>query len=94
MASKQLNLSIRIPEYKLNSSNYPTFSHSLLGIITVTGGFMEPHGHSEKPPLKAIFFGGELKTLPASERNISIDYVVGDSKVNAWYGGTVTKAGW
>ena len=72
------------------TSNYQDFSHPLLGSITITGGYMEPDGHSLKPELKAIFLDGTLKTLPPAYRNIGIDYVVSDRKVKAWYGGTVT----
>lgn len=91
--SRALNLPITIAEYQLNSSNYQVFSHSILGGITITGGYMEPEGHSPKPELKAIFLDGTLKTLPPSNRNIGIDYVVSGRKVKAWYGGTVTKRG-
>lgn len=95
--SRPLNLPITIAEYQLDSSNYQEFSHKHLGGITITGGYMEPHGHSPKPELKAIFLNGTLKNLPADEsddgRNIGIDYVVSDRKVKAWYGGTVTKRG-
>ncbi|MBD2459357.1 N-acetylmuramoyl-L-alanine amidase [Nostoc sp. FACHB-87] len=91
--SRPLNLPITIAEFQLNSSNYQTFSHSLLGNITITGGYMEPEGHSLKPEQKAIFLDKTLKTLAPSNRNIGIDYVVSDRKVKAWYGGTVTKRG-
>jgi murein DD-endopeptidase MepM/ murein hydrolase activator NlpD len=91
--SRRLNLPITIAESQLNASNYQIFSHPLLGSITVTGGYMEPNGHSPKPGLKAIFLDGTLKTLPPANRNIGIDYVVSDRKVKAWYGGTITKKG-
>lgn len=91
--SRSLNLPITIAEFQLNPSNYQEFSHPLLGRITITGGYMEPEGHSFKPAQKAIFLDGILKTLPPSNRNIGIDYVVADRKVKAWYGGTVTKRG-
>ncbi|MBD2655419.1 N-acetylmuramoyl-L-alanine amidase [Synechocystis sp. FACHB-383] len=91
--SRPINLPITIAEYQLNSSNYQVFSNALLGSITVTGGYMEPNGHSPKPEQKAIFLDGTLKTLSPSNRNIGIDYVVADRKVKAWYGGTVTKRG-
>jgi LysM repeat protein len=96
-SSRPLNLPITIAEHQLNSSNYQIFSHPLLGSITITGGYMEPHGHARKPEQKAIFLNQTLKTLPADKshegRNIGIDYVVSDRKVKAWYGGTVTKQG-
>lgn len=91
--SRPLNLLITIAEYQLDPSNYQEFSHQLLGSIAITGGYMEPHGHSDKPQLDAIFLDDKLKTLPPSDRNIGIDYVVANRKVKAWYGGTVTKRG-
>jgi murein DD-endopeptidase MepM/ murein hydrolase activator NlpD len=95
--SRPLNLPITIAEHQLDPSNYQVFSHQRLGNITITGGYMEPHGHSPKPEQKAIFLDKKLKTLPADEsddgRNIGIDYDVADRKVKAWYGGTVTKRG-
>lgn len=91
--SRSLNLSITIAEHQLDPSIYQRFSHPILGSITVTGGFMEPHGHSLKPAMKAIFLDGSLRDLPPSRRNIGIDYVVSDSKVKAWVGGTVIRAG-
>ncbi|HEY9300885.1 N-acetylmuramoyl-L-alanine amidase [Microcoleus sp. FACHB-53] len=92
-SSRPLNLPITIAEHQLNSSNYQEFSHPHLGNITITGGYMEPHGHSAKPEIKAIFLDGTSKILPKSERNIGIDYVASDRKVKAWYGGIVTKQG-
>ena len=91
--SRRLKLPITIAESQLDPSNYQDFSHPLLGSITITGGYMEPEGHSLKPELKAIFLDGTLKILPSAPRNIGIDYVVSDRKVKAWYGGTVTKRG-
>ena len=91
--SRPLNLPITIAEFQLDPSNYQDFSHPLLGSITITGGYMEPNGHSLKPELKAIFLDGTLKILPPAYRNIGIDYVVSDRKVKAWYEGTVTKRG-
>jgi LysM repeat protein len=91
--SHPLNLLITIAEHQLNSSNYQEFSHSLLGNITITGGYMEPDGHFPKPELKAIFLDNTLRVLPPSNRNIGIDYFISDYKVKAWYGGTVTKRG-
>lgn len=96
-ASRPLNLPVKIAEYQLNSSNYQTFSHPVLGTLTITGGYMEPYGHAPKPAQKAIYLDGSLKHLPADSagrgRNIGIDYYVADSKVKAWYGGTVIKQG-
>lgn len=91
--NRALKLPITIAESQLNSSNYQRFSHPSLGKITITGGFMEPFGHSWKPEQKAIFLNNELKILPPANRNIGIDYHVENGEVKAWYGGTVTKAG-
>jgi len=95
--SRSLKLPITIAESQLDPSNYQVFSHPLLGSITITGGYMEPYGHSPKSEQKAIFLDRTLKTLPpdgsGEGRNIGIDYVVSDRKVKAWYGGTVTKRG-
>lgn len=91
--SRVLNLPIKIPEQQLNPSTYKVFEHPSLGKITITGGYMEPEGHSPKQELKAIFHDGTLKTLRPSRRNIGIDYVVANRAVNAWYGGRVTQAG-
>lgn len=96
-ASRPLNLPVKIAESQLNSSNYQKFSHPVLGNITITGGYMEPYGHARKRAQKAIYLDGTLEDLPADSpgrgRNIGIDYHVADSKVKAWYGGTVTKQG-
>jgi murein DD-endopeptidase MepM/ murein hydrolase activator NlpD len=91
--SRPLKLPITLAESQLDPTNYQEFSHPLLGEITVTGGYMEPDGHSWKPELKAIFLDGMLKKLHPAPRNIGIDYVVSNRKVKAWYGGTVTKRG-
>lgn len=93
ISSRPLNLSITISESQLDPRNYQDFSHPLLGSITITGGYMEPKGHSPKPQLNAIFLDGSLKRLPPARRNIGIDYVVADRRVKAWYGGTITSAG-
>lgn len=91
--SHAIKLPITISESQLSSGNYQEFSHPLLGQITITGGYMEPHGHSQKGVLKAVFLDGTLKELPPSDRNIGIDYVVADRRVKAWYGGRVTQRG-
>lgn len=91
--SRSLKLPITIAEHQLHSGNYQEFFHPLLGNIIITGGYMEPEGHSWKPEQQAIFWDGTLKTLPPAHRNIGIDYVVSNRKVKAWYGGTVTKRG-
>jgi LysM repeat protein len=91
--SHALLLPVVIAEHQLDDKTYQDFAHPILGKITVTGGYMEPHGHAPKPRTKAIFLNGELKNLPESDRNIGIDYVVSDRRVKAWYGGKVTRQG-
>ncbi|MCT0200484.1 N-acetylmuramoyl-L-alanine amidase [Synechococcus sp. CS-1325] len=91
--SRSLNLPVVISEQQLGPPTYQDFSHPLLGNVTITGGYMEPHLHSRKGPLKAIFLNEVLRTLEPSGRNIGIDYDVQDRKVKAWYGGVVTRAG-
>lgn len=97
IASRPLNLPVKIAESQLNSSNYQKFSHPVLGDLVITGGYMEPYGHAQKRAQKAIYLDGTLKNLPADSpgrgRNIGIDYCVADRKVKAWYGGTVIKQG-
>ena len=88
-----LNIPITLAEYQLNPANYQVFTHPLLKQITVTGGFMEPHGHSQKSTMRAIFADKQIKTLPPSRRNIGIDYVVAGKEAIAWYGGVVTQQG-
>lgn len=82
-----------LAEHQLNPSNYQRFNCPILGSITVTGGFMEPHGHSRKGVLRAIFADGQIKSLQPSNRNIGIDYVVADGRAIAWYSGRCTRQG-
>ena len=82
----------KIPEHQLNRSNYLQINCSVLGWLTVTGGFMEKHGHSWKNSCKAIFDDGKICKLPPSDRNLGIDYVTPDIK--AWYKGTCTSVRW
>jgi murein DD-endopeptidase MepM/ murein hydrolase activator NlpD len=91
--NKPCGLTDRIPEEQLRSPNYPHFEKSPVGDITITGGFMEDHGHSRKPPQKAIFEDGELRQLPASDRNLGIDYKEEKWKILTWFGGTVERVG-
>jgi len=91
--SRALNLPLDIAEHQLDERTYQEFAHPRLGQITVTGGFMEPNGHSPKDPMKAIYLDGTLKQLGKSDRNIGIDYVVTDKRVKAWFGGKVTQRG-
>jgi peptidoglycan hydrolase-like protein with peptidoglycan-binding domain len=86
-----------IPEKQVRFPDYPLIKSNVLGDITLTGGFMEPHGHSFKGTHYA-FFGYDkdgFEELPSSDRNIGIDYVVGEAgkPAKAWFGGTVTRAG-
>lgn len=87
----------KVPEEQLSSSNYVSTTSSVLKNITVTGGFMEPRGHSWKPISYAIFSNNSasIKRLNPSRRNYGIDYVVttpGDP-IHNWYPGRVTKVG-
>lgn len=87
---------LRLPnlaEHQLNSTNYQRFTCPILGSIVVTGGFMEPHGHSRKGVLRAIFVDKQIKSLQPSGRNIGIDYVVADHRAIAWYSGRCTRQG-
>lgn len=66
-----------------------------IGNFFVTGGFMEPHGHSWKPESLAIFSSapGQIVRLQPSRRNFGFDYVTsGTSTVRAWWAGTVLGA--
>ncbi|NEQ51616.1 MAG: M23 family metallopeptidase [Leptolyngbya sp. SIO3F4] len=87
----------KVPEEQLSRSNYVSTTSSVLKNITVTGGFMEPKGHSWKPTSYAIFSSNSasIKTLNRSQRNYGIDYVVTTSGVpiHNWYPGRVTKVG-
>jgi murein DD-endopeptidase MepM/ murein hydrolase activator NlpD len=87
----------RVPETQLSSPNYPTVSSEVLGRLILTGGFMEPYGHSWKPTAYAIFSQRPttIQTLSPSRRNYGIDYVVGDAgqPIHNWYPGRVTKVG-
>ena len=87
---------LRLPnlaEHQLNPSNYQRFVCPILGSITVTGGFMEPYGHSRKGVLRAIFADRQIKNLQPSNRNIGVDYVVADRRAIAWYSGRCTRQG-
>jgi murein DD-endopeptidase MepM/ murein hydrolase activator NlpD len=91
--SKPLDISFAIPETQVYRGNYKSGKVSNVGAITITGGFMEPHGHSFKAATQAIFSDGKLRNLPASNRNLGIDYVSADGAVKAWLGGKVTSVG-
>lgn len=45
---------IEIPENQVNNTIYPHFSNDRIGDFYVTGGFMEPHGHSNKPESQSL----------------------------------------
>lgn len=90
--SKPLDISFAIPETQVYRSSYKSGKVSNVGNITITGGFMEPQGHSGKPATQAIFSDGKLRNLPASNRNLGIDYVSTDGAAKAWLGGKVTSA--
>jgi len=87
---------LRLPnlaENQLNPTNYQHFTCPILGSIVVTGGFMEPQGHSRKGVLRAIFSDGHIKSLQPGGTNIGIDYVVSDHKAIAWYSGKCIRQG-
>lgn len=91
---------IAIPERQVSPGlfgRYPDrFAHPVLGDFYVSGGFMEPHGHSPKAAVLALFGNdAEPRILPPSDRNLGIDYVVGESQkgIRAWYGGNVSFSG-
>jgi murein DD-endopeptidase MepM/ murein hydrolase activator NlpD len=88
-----LDIPVDIAEYQLNRNNYQVFFHPILKEITITGGFMEPYGHSRKRAMRAIFRNRQIRHLPPANRNIGIDYVANSGKAIAWYGGVVVKQG-
>ncbi|HRC85556.1 MAG TPA: LysM peptidoglycan-binding domain-containing protein [Thermoanaerobaculia bacterium] len=90
-----------IPERQVSATTgYPQVRVPVPGYdhLAVTGGFMEPHGHSNKPVTHAIFSDnpGRVVDLPASDRNLGIDFVPQtatggiDPNVRSWFNGTVT----
>lgn len=79
----------KIPETQLSAPNYPVVVSPVLGKLTITSGFMEPHGHSQKPVTRAIFGDGTFKQLPASDRNLGVDYYVDDHRILSWFNGEV-----
>lgn len=96
MTIRPLFPNFKVPEHQLRSPNYPSVHSPILGKIVFTGGFMEPHGHAWKSPTKAIMSDGKLQNLPASDRNLGIDYVylTNDKQIRCWYPGQVTKVSW
>lgn len=88
---------VAFAEGQVTRANYERFQSDRGGDFTVTGGFMEPHGHSRKGETQAVFSSDpeNATTLPASDRNLGVDYVVHDEgkPANVWYGGLVTQAG-
>lgn len=84
-------------EEQVYSSDYYNITNDRVGTFTVTGGFMEPNGHGRKSPKQAIFSEDPdaIVDLPASNRNLGVDYVVQDEgkPANVWYGGVVTFSG-
>lgn len=81
----------KIPETQLSAPNYPVVISPVLGKLTITSGFMEPHGHSQKPACLAMFGdpAPSLRHLPASYRNLGIDYYVEDHRILSWFNGEV-----
>ncbi|MEO0458562.1 MAG: M23 family metallopeptidase [Cyanobacteria bacterium P01_A01_bin.114] len=87
-----------VPERQLRrETGYPTTLSPVIGSVTFTGGFMEPHGHSFKSTKYAIFDASpnRIQTLPSSDRNLGVDYVVTTSgkPIRNWYPGRVTQVG-
>ena len=85
---KKLFNGITVPEKQLNVNNYVHVTCPVLGNLTLTGGFMEPHGHSWKSQKIAIFGSGNLQYLTPANRNLGIDYVT--PQIRAWYNGICT----
>lgn len=86
--------SFKVPETQLNNPNYPRVSSPVLGNLVFTGGFMEPNGHSYKGfTTYAIFSANpsQVVSLPPSNRNLGIDYVVSDTQIRNWYPGRVVR---
>jgi murein DD-endopeptidase MepM/ murein hydrolase activator NlpD len=81
-----------VPEHQLRMHNYVRINCPVLGELILTGGFMEPHGHSYKPACQAIFADKIAKRLKPSNRNYGIDYVT--PIIHAWYGGTCIDVQW
>jgi len=90
----------QIPETQVFSNNRPVIDTPVPNYdqLLITGGFMEDHGHSNKPETRVVFADapGVVQTLPPSDRNLGIDFVPLDSAGNvdwdarAWFGGEVT----
>ena len=85
----KLFLGREVPEYQLSRANYMRVDCPVLGDLTITGGYMEPHGHSRKAAQPAIFGNGELIKLIPSSRNLGIDYVT--PLIRAWYDGQCVR---
>ena len=83
-----------VPERQV-SAPYQNYSHPVMGAITITGGFMEPHGHGfKRTARKAIYADGTVRISQPGNYNIGIDYTQGfGSKVTCMYSGTVIQAG-
>lgn len=83
-----------IPEKQV-SAPYLTYTHPVMGSITITSGFMEPNGHGFKSTSrKAIYADGSIRVSPPGNYNIGIDYTKGfGSNVTCMYSGTVVQAG-
>jgi hypothetical protein len=83
-----------VPERQV-SAPYQNYSHPVMGTITITAGFMEPHGHGFKSTArKAIYADGSVRISQPGNYNIGIDYTQGfGSNVTCMYSGTVIQAG-
>lgn len=93
LVTKVIPKGVEIPEQQLRAPDYPIIKSPVLGLITVTGGFMEAHGHSAKREATCIWETGEKEILPPSDRNLGIDYVSSDGLIRSWYPGLVLSVG-
>jgi Peptidase family M23/Putative peptidoglycan binding domain len=87
----------KIAEKYLNGEPDHYDVESNIGTFRMTGGFMEKHkAHSQKSNINFLDSNNsnQIQHYPNQTRcNLGIDYVVADKKVNAWYGGEVSKVG-
>ena len=82
------------PEVQVRAP-YKQYSNKIMGTVSVTAGFMEPHGHGFKSTArKAIRRDGSMITVGPGNYNIGFDYSKGfGTNVICMYSGVVTKAG-
>ncbi len=82
------------PEVQVRAP-YRQYTNKIMGTVSVTAGFMEPHGHGYKSRARrAIYRDGSLRTINPGRYNIGFDYSKGfGADVTCMYSGVVTKAG-